>query len=324
MKDSKEKIELIEGHHLRKATSEEIKDIKEGMDSLGNSDGLRHRHESISKPIDNGYKFEEIDEKDWNYWVIEVNKSFVSSDFVLAITLWKNGLNKLFELLYTFDKDEFVSIDDYFKDPLNQHTIMSIRRIGSATGIINQPNIYFNFLDNDADDYNIIEISEVDAEDIKTLYTLVRNFRADAEKYPYIQKALVDFGTLKMISKKTPFFYVGIFSIIESLLAHNPSGDGDKGITHQLSKKLLLLNKRFKKPLVLKEYFNNPANFEKTIGKLYNYRSTIAHGDFANFESTLQSIESKEKATEFLYVLLKNLIIISLEEPELVSDLKNL
>jgi hypothetical protein len=126
---------------------------------------------------------------------------------------------------------------------------------------------------------------------------------------------------LKLVSKSTPFFYVGMFSIIESLLAHKPE-DSSKGTTHQLATKLSLLNKRFEQPLILNDYFKSPAKFEKTINLLYGYRSAIAHGNFANFNKELIAIESKEKASDFVYQLLKNVIIQSLKEPVLISDLK--
>lgn len=290
-------IDIMDGYVLRKAIGSEIDYIKYQLNSLGNLKIFITRNESHWRQTNYGKTtISPLKRENWRYWIIERK---ISEDdrylFRDAIQLCTKDLNSLFYSLY--------------------------KENGEPHGIVYSRGIFYNFLDDVWAGNYIKSFSKKDAEEITHLYKLLENFKKEEINHMFIKKALEDFRMLKTVSKRTPFFFVSMFSIIESLITHNPSNNS-KSINHQLITKLSLLNKRFENPMILSDFFKSPASFENTIKLLYGYRSAIAHGSIVDFEK-LQAIESKEKASDFLYSLLKNVIIQSLKEPILITDLKN-
>ncbi|MFQ6391362.1 hypothetical protein ACLNAR_26620 [Priestia aryabhattai] len=293
LEESEESIEIIDNHFLRRAKGEEIDHIKRELDLLVDSRLMITRHESIYKKDGS---LNNLRRDHWNYWIIKVDKfESDTNPFYDAISLCSKDLNRLFDCVGFGDR--------------------------GTTGRRFKPNIFYNFLEEVWIDNYTKSFSKKDAKEIHELHKLLSAFKAIEGNYSSIRKALQDFRMLKVVPRKTPFFFVSMFSIIESLIAHNPTSES-KSISHQLATKLFLLNRRFEEPMVLDNYFKNPASFEKTIKLLYTYRSDIAHGNSVNFDK-LQAIEGKEKASDFLYQLLKNIIIQSLREPNLITDLKS-
>jgi hypothetical protein len=290
-------IELIENYFLRKAVDDEIDNIKLRISSLGREDWLDYRFEATEEcTLEGSSVFKKTDRKNWNYWIVSHNETQANLDLLDALSLCNKDINVLFQCIYNENAESF--------------------------GFMLQHHKYYNFLEEIIGKNEIKLFTFSDRDEINRLFNLIKRYKSNSnQEYMYINKALDDFRHLKMIPKRTSFFYVGMFSIIESLLTHN-SSNSDKGIVHQLATKLSLLNKRFEHPLELGKFFKSPASFENTIKKLYTYRSAIAHGDFADFKKELSALETKETASEFLYVLLKNVIIQSLKEPSLITDLK--
>ncbi|MEZ4952311.1 MAG: hypothetical protein R2825_01885 [Saprospiraceae bacterium] len=69
--------------------------------------------------------------------------------------------------------------------------------------------------------------------------------------------------------------------------------------------------------------FVGDLSLEKTIGKLYSYRSKVVHGDEPDFNrGELQPFKSKINTEKILREITRKLIIQSLIEPELFKDLK--
>jgi Apea-like HEPN len=299
LEGDKDSIEIIENHILRKANIEEIEQIKYHLNTLGSKLIMVTRHECDYQEKETGhFSSVPLEREFWKYWIIEKDMGREDYSFETAIKLCKQDITRLFDIIYNDD--------------------------GVTAGRMFNHQIYYNFLEEVWYKNYRKTITIQDIQEIVTIQKLIQRFNGIHKDHLFIKKAIDDFDKIKMVSKKTPFFYVSMFSIIESLLATNHKGNEGNGIAHQLATKLSLLNKRFDEPIVLKDYFKSPGKFEKTIKILYTYRSLIAHGDFANFDKDLQSIDSKENATEFVYQLLKKLIVQSLKEPDLVSDLKSI
>jgi hypothetical protein len=93
-----------------------------------------------------------------------------------------------------------------------------------------------------------------------------------------------------------------------------------------LQTKLNLLNNQFENPIEITSYIKGPDTL--TLGKvmetIYNYRSLFAHGDFIDFSKKLNILENidSEEILAFIRIVLKRVIIYSLKNPKLVSDLK--
>ena len=87
-----------------------------------------------------------------------------------------------------------------------------------------------------------------------------------------------------------------------------------------------LINNRLETPIVVSNFFNGPDSLDlgTVIGKIYNYRSSIAHGDFLDFEKKLKIFEKVTyyDVLMFLRIILKQTILFALKEPQLITDLK--
>ena len=82
-----------------------------------------------------------------------------------------------------------------------------------------------------------------------------------------------------------------------------------------------LLSKRFERPLDYKSFFGIDSS-DKVWGKLYDYRSHLAHGDEPDFGKRFKILQKSANAIKFLKEASKLLIKLALAEPQLISDLK--
>jgi hypothetical protein len=61
---------------------------------------------------------------------------------------------------------------------------------------------------------------------------------------------------------------------------------------------------------------------EKLWGKLYEYRSIVAHGSQTDFESNLKCLKDPATALSFITSATVSVFRQMLEEPELLADLR--
>lgn len=291
--ETKYPMELIEGHFINKANPTQVNIIKNNIENLGKAMGFVERYETVATKGENGgLLLKRLESNEWNYWIIEYSTLQIDPHLSTALCLSSVDLNPLFQIVYV--------------DPT------------SGPGRICQYDYYSNFVRDCVSNFKTKFIGEAETMEIKEIYGLAKNFDTYKDKYQNISKALKDFEDLKIISKRTSFKIVGMFSIIEALITNN------NGITQQLKSKLNLLNNRFEKKLDHNLYFKGPNNlaFEKVIEKLYTYRSDIAHGNWSDFRNELKVIADANQAYNFLYTLVKKLVVHSLKEPQLIKDLK--
>jgi hypothetical protein len=69
-------------------------------------------------------------------------------------------------------------------------------------------------------------------------------------------------------------------------------------------------------------FFKTSNKFESVIEKLYSFRSSIAHGEMSDFNEKYSLLEDPNLAKEFLYLLVREALKLSLREPQLINDLK--
>ena len=152
------------------------------------------------------------------------------------------------------------------------------------------------------------------------------NSAFDKLKFPLISKALVDFVDIKDISERSSFKVLSYFSVLELLLTtYRPRSSNDSSLSSQLRNKISLLNNQFKNKIDIKAYFkgSDTNTLETIIEKLYQYRNDIAHGNLSDFEKDLRILKNqKQMIIPFLHDLLKRILMFSLEQPQLISDLK--
>lgn len=167
-------------------------------------------------------------------------------------------------------------------------------------------------------------VSEVLAEiDLVQLKEAVERYQAlDQRNHEGIRRAFEYHSYVSRLSNLGYLKVLGMFAVIEMLLTHNPHDKevGDS-LTHQIKKKMALLDSRFASPL---DYgvFGSQIHSDKTWAALYGFRSAIAHGDHVDFQGKNKTLVSYEVAYNFLAGATRSLLIHAAYEPDLVNALK--
>src|SRR5688572_24676961 len=81
--------------------------------------------------------------------------------------------------------------------------------------------------------------------DVRKHYDCILNVEG---AHPSITRSLMDFQAIRTLPRESRFAALGYFMVLESLLTHNPAGSSD-GLTHQVSTKMPLIERRFTSPL---------------------------------------------------------------------------
>ncbi|MDP2688284.1 MAG: HEPN domain-containing protein [Aequorivita sp.] len=314
------KLNLGRNLIIRVASIEEIDVIKSLIPKFGYSDKSGpfayryHESKIIHRTPQGGTKLKQRLKDDFRYFVLdEINytgiynqsyaKAFLLSDteFFIpfgfsAMTLPEKGIS----IKYSFDSE--LSTYSYFND-LSISFPLEERKIETPKSFTND-----------------------DKSQIINILLLIENFEKIKNNYPIINKAYNDFFKISELSDFSVFKVVSYFACLELLLVDNKL-DKLKSISSQLESKLDLLNNRMNSPIKVSDFIKGPDTLTlgKSISILYGYRSSIAHGDFVDFEKKLQILNkiSKSDILNFLRTVLKRILLISLEEPQLISDLKN-
>lgn len=164
--------------------------------------------------------------------------------------------------------------------------------------------------------FQIDKVHEADLREITLCYELLTGFGAGPER-DEIRRCLGLFWALDSIDRDHPLFTMGLFTVLESLLTHNPETDHD-GLAHQISTKVPLLDARMPSRIDYSPFKDvQPIRVWKS---LYAYRSKIAHGGDTSRE--LKTLKHPETVRAFMLVAVKKLLKLALAEPRLVVDLK--
>ena len=115
---------------------------------------------------------------------------------------------------------------------------------------------------------------------------------------------------------------MGIFSVIESLIAHTPRlAESLDSISHQISGKMILLDRRFEETMNRPEVFGDVPD-KKLWKRLYYYRSKVAHGQEPSFTGDFSILGDHGTVHQFLFEKCQALLRYSIMEPQLVADLR--
>lgn len=139
-------------------------------------------------------------------------------------------------------------------------------------------------------------------------------FGADAvEKYFDLQK----------LPPASDMYLLGLFSIIESLIAHKPRlTENLDSINHQLASKLSLLEECFiNTPILTTDYFDGIGH-AKAWRKLYEFRSQLAHTSSSSLPQSHLALKSKEVILRFINAKTKELIRFAIAQPKILHHLK--
>lgn len=300
-----EEVELIPGHVFRKAHPNEIEKIKPSLQELGGRTFTfigTPIYESIwikkESKISSGYH-EILPPEKWRYYVIAFEgPNSKIHPLECASNLIRNEL-------------------DY------GITFLKINPNSEEMGVLWPGSLQITYqFHND-----LIRCTKepvvITQKEIKVIGEYFHLIEQLPNKFAFIKKAASKFNTLKNIPRDSELLILGYFALIESLITHMPRANETlDSINHQIVNKMILLKKRFERELNYSDFFKD-ANEEKIWKLLYSYRSCLAHGNEPNFKKDLQILNDKKTIFSFIQEALKLVIIVSLREPELISDLRS-
>ena len=95
---------------------------------------------------------------------------------------------------------------------------------------------------------------------IKQLRQLVELCARVDEEFQFVLDALDSFNAMYRVSRSSNLCIVGYFSVIEALITHQPRlSETLDSISHQIRGKLVLLNKRFDRPVDPECFFDDAS-----------------------------------------------------------------
>ena len=152
-----------------------------------------------------------------------------------------------------------------------------------------------------------------------------------AEPPENVTRAINLFLSLDRLPDNSVMKQLGYFTVVESLLSHAPS-DNDRAdsIRRQLERNLVLIDHRLMhtgREIGFGDF--GGANPDTVLGKLYSYRSAIAHG--SSLKKPIEQIKKLMTETptstslwlhDWLRRMVRRVLFAALREPELITDLK--
>jgi hypothetical protein len=290
-----ETYELAPGHVLRRATHEEIEEIRRELERLGGVRGpfligmllWEGRLPLLERTI------ERAPESEWRYYVL----SFRGNNAVVEELEMAANLSPI-ELEFGF-------------------TLISA--VPGARGLLLNANRLFHVLESAGMDAGFfVNPSHANLEEVRHIHSQLQQDDRELDEIKRIARRVTD---LKGFPHRSPLQFLGYFAVLEALLTHNPKpGDPYDSITRQIKKKIALLNNRFESTLDYSPFGN--AAPEKIWAKMYEYRSQLAHGGNPEFTGDLSLLGNHEQAFKLLKETVKAVIRQALSEPRLLLDLR--
>lgn len=290
-------IELMPGARLDKADSSQTEVIEELRQKLGRTgESIAFLHEPISKEVRESAEWDRILPPRSTFWVVkfDINPGAVVQ-FSYASQLTENEM----EIGAVF--------------PPKEQTFI--------------PRVIFpwrmeSFFDhswrNDAQPLNRDELTTA-----HTLADTIQSFRqVDEPAINLVLRVFDDFIDLSQQHRSGHLALLGHFALIEALITHNPA-ESRNLLSHQVRTKMPLLMRRFRRPLVVSDYFSM-MDAQKAWHSLYRVRSSYAHGGEPDFDADgIKELEGLYEIFQFVRESLKRLLILALDEPQLIFDLKS-
>ncbi len=297
-------FEIIPNHFIERAKPSQINVIKNFLKEYGIILPVIYAYEKSQVqaiPRENGdieYQSELLPPEKWKYWVISYKGRSKEIQHLQNATLLLK---------------EQIEFGPEFR--LNNELSLRMSNFPATLSYLTSNEVIHSI-------QPTAQISTDDLKNIQLYYSLIKGLK---QEYSYIINAINLLNELRALPRESDFISIGLFSIIESLLSHNPKLDYfHDSIKHQIKTKIPLLKKRFVRMLDYGEYFKNGVKEEKILSNLYDYRSAIVHAGNSAIPNDLSSILiGKDEVRKFLVELTKLLIITALMEPELVTDLKS-
>jgi hypothetical protein len=314
-------VEILPNYLFQKADLEQINILKKTWLKLPASLSWLSSHECdydgvFSKPRKEPIK---LAPQDWRYWIITHSGSTSEHKqretfFVLecALSLLQNDL-EMGPLFTSYMGNQYQwnprSLYSYFLDyqgvqPATKITIEEVQQIGTAHTLL-------------SDFFKKMHTITVYPKG-KKIYG-VNDYYQD--NFQHIEHAIRQFVEIKALPRYSGSTIIGLFTILESLITHKPDLNISDSLRHQIKTKMPLLSKKFDRILDYKKHFSI-ADEKKLWASLYDFRSKIVHDGNEDIGKA-KELRSMENVINFLKEAVKLMILFSLKEPQLVTDLKD-
>jgi len=280
---------LAPGHELRRANSEETSVIQ------GKVRQLASNSEFMVMPWEQGYdqsgRSVRLPKEEWRYFVI----AFEGTNQTVA------GLEEAFTLA-----------------PLELKIAFTIVEQGAAL-LMHAERLFLQFEEARWGHLQFLSVGEPDVSEIVEIYgQLQRHAHPSIDIRRFTRELL----QLDGIPRRSPLLFLGYFSLLESLLTHQPDPkDPMDSITRQVKSKVALLERRFKYPIDYGPF--GGANSETVWTRMYDYRSRLAHGDVPDFDGKLAVLQSHPDALRLVKQTVRAVLRQALVEPQLLADLRS-
>jgi hypothetical protein len=282
-----QELQIIPDHVLRQADTEEMRCIKLILDQFY-SGPLR----SIPNPWESrrvaGGAIEWLPKEEWKYFVIAFqggNQKMINLEYAFVLSPWEIKIG-----------------------------FTVIQRSAYHAGRI------FETLNSNA--YTVPEmmaITQNQMQEVASIYTRIQQFTHNSFDLKSTASQIQDLDALPTSSD---IKFLGYFAILESLLAHEPRGtDPYESITRQIKQKVALLDNRWSARIDFSIF--GQGSPEKIWGKMYDYRSALAHGSKPDFGRNLKILKDRRSALALIRFVVKAVARHALFEPQLIADLKN-
>lgn len=287
---------LAPGHELRRATTDEVRFIRNMMESLGPAPHFKFvRFWEQPWPYQPG-NFEHLPESKWRYFVIAFR----------GFNPTVPALEEAFDLA-----------------PLELEvgfTVLFGKRGGGICPILSlNAGRVFHVLE--AAGHNQSFFRDVSASDIGAIQGMYSQLQKHDHRLVDFRRLAAQLGQLKGLPHSSPLRFLGYFALLEALLTHAPQpSDPYDSITRQVKKKLTLLDHRWSPPLDYCPFGGAPV--ETIWSKMYAYRSLVAHGGKPEFTRELAILKNHDTALLLLKDTVKAVMRQALAEPQLLVDLR--
>jgi len=280
-------FEIFPGVVLRRATPQEIKEIKPNVKKLHPFSHMNFWEQPA--PYRAGPPVH-LPRSKWRYYVLSFQDSF-------------SYFKRILSILELADLELEVGLE-VLHVPRSKATIVHSAKI-------------FHFLECDAKQ-ELFAVTPDGIGDLQSLSEKIEKHDNSAINMDGIIKALRDIKLLPYYSQMRALAY---FAVLESLITHDPNNQiPPHSITHQVKTKMILLNKRFPRPMNYSVF--GKVSEEKIWTMLYSYRSALAHGDTPDFKHKMKILKDSKSSLQFIKEAVKSVARQALIEPHLIANLK--
>lgn len=297
-------ILLYPGYTLKKPDKEQLEEIFKFHQYSSNLAFMmtRPKYETINKEIDDKTTVREYLEQDqWRYAIIEYEGLNYDTCLIDSLRLSDSKLEILCDIMLTISgkANDGFGYRDF--NPL-------------ATMVANL---------NKKEQSYTLSAAILDLKEILEIKALLEKINFETDEYASAKKAITAFKELSKVERNSYLRVLSLVSIIEHFIVHNPVDKLDS-ITRQIKKKFTLLNNFFHKPIKISDFFKKEFSSDKIITSIYSLRSNIAHGiTFELKKDQLNYLESFDTVLSFLDTFCRRLIILSIMNPKLLKDIRD-